>query len=848
MKFKEKILGSILRHSIREGALEDFNDQFQMIVKERSKLLAIIWYWFQILYFFPAYLFNYLYWGVIMFKNYLKTTIRNIIKYKGYSLINISGLAIGMACCLLISMWVLDELSYDKFHKNASQLYRVEENQHYSGRIFHVTVTPYPIAPAMVKEFPEIADATRYVWAGGSLLRYKEKAFYEYYMRAVDPSFLNMFTFPLIKGDITTALKESHSIIISEKIAEKYFGEEDPLGKTITINNKNVFTVTGILKDVPHNSYLQFDILIPYEFLRKTGRTNDSWGSNSIQTFVKLQPQATMDQTNKKILNYIRTREKESLTDLELMPFTRIHLHAYWGYEKKAGNIVGVYIFSVIAVFILVIACINFMNLATARSARRAREVGMRKVVGALKSNLIRQFFTESVVFALVALVLAVIIVMLLLPTFNNLTGKEITFGVAGFQNILMLLLAITLFTGIVAGSYPALYLSAFHPVKVLKGSLSRGGVLFRRILVVFQFVLSIFLILGIIVTSQQFTYLKNKDLGYDKDHLFYVGVREGIKNSYQTLKTEIKKIPNVLGVTGTQQVPGNIGSNSSNADWDGKDPEFDLLVGFNQIDYDFVKTMKIDIVSGREFTKDFPGDIKKNFLINEEMARIMRNKEPVGARFQFQGVKGQVVGVMKDFHYQYTGLKIEPLAWLLDPEDVNYLLVRVAPKDVSATIDTIKTTWSRVIPNYPFNYRFLDEDFDRMYRQAERMETVVGTFTLLSIFIACLGLFGLASFTAEQRTKEIGIRKVLGATIPKLTFLICREFLLLVVLATIIAWPLAYLTMNNFLKDFAYRISLSPSFFILSMAIAVVIAVISVAYQSIKAALTNPVDSLRYE
>jgi putative ABC transport system permease protein len=784
-----------------------------------------------------------------MFKNYLKVTLRNIMKHKGYSFINIFGLAIGMACCLLISLWVLDELSYDRFHINAPSLYRVEENQHYSGRVFHVNVTPHGLGPAMVKEIPEIMDAARFSWTVGLLFRFEEKAFFEQSVVAVDPSFLHMFTFPLLKGDKNTVLSDPQSLVISEDIAKKYFGDQDPIGKTITINNKYALQVTGVIKNVPLNSSLQFKVLLPYEFLRQLGKNIDDWGSNQIQTFVQLQPNVSKEQTNKKIVDYFRTRNKESKTDLELMEYTGLHLHTYWGYERKAGAIKYVYIFSVIALFVLLIACINFMNLATARSAKRAKEVGLRKVMGALKGHLIRQFYSESVIFSIIALMVALVMVQLILPSFNTLAGKEITFQVAGFKTILLLLLVIALFTGGVAGSYPALFLSTFQPVKVLNDILGSGGRLFRRILVVFQFVLSVFLIIGTIVVSQQLHYLKNKDLGFNKNHVFYTALRGGIKDAYQTLKIELKKNPKVLGITGTSQLPTNINSNAGGADWDGKDPNFKPLVGFNAVDYDFVKTLGINMAAGREFTPEFPGDEKKNFLINEKMAGIMKKDKDqvVGERLHF-GVNGHIVGLMKDFHYQPAINKIEPIALSLSPENINYMLVRIAPDRITATMEEISQTWKQVIPNYPFEFHFLDEITDRMYRKRERIGTVIRYFTLLTIFIACLGLFGLASFSAEQRTKEIGIRKTLGASVSSIIALLCREFLLLVLLAAVIAWPLSYLVMNNWLQDFASRISLHPIYFLSAMVLALLIALFSVGFQAIRASSANPVRSLRYE
>jgi putative ABC transport system permease protein len=787
----------------------------------------------------------------LMIKNYIKIALRNIKKHKGYSFINITGLAIGMACCLLITIWVLDELSYDKFHENAATLYRVEENQDYSGRVFHVTVTPYPLAPALKDEIPEIIDATRYVYAGGLLFRYGDKAFFEDNIRAVDPSFFQMFTFPFLKGDKNTALNSPYSLVLSEKIAEKYFGDENPVGKVVSVNNTQEFTVTGVMKNIPHNSSLQFETVVPYEFLRKMGKTNEEFGSNSIWTFIQLQKDIAAEKANEKVYGFIRKKIPESVTSLLLMPYTRIHLHEYFGYIKEPGAIQYVYIFSIIALFVLLIACINFMNLSTARSANRAKEVGLRKVVGASKSHLIRQFFGESVLFSFIALVFAVIIVNLLLHAFSTLAAKELSWKVTGIGSVLAGLLLITLFTGLVAGSYPALLLSAFQPVKVLKGNVKSGagGSRFRKILVVAQFSLSILLIIGTIVVYKQLNYMKNKKLGWDKEHLVYIPLRtDDIKKSYEVLKTELAKDPKVLGITGTDQLPSYIGSNSGGANWDGKDPNQKLLIGFNAVDFGFIETLKIEMREGRSFSRDFPSDLDKAFIVNEEVAKIMRKESVVGERFSFIGKQGSIIGVMKNFHYQPVQNKIEPLAITLSPDDIRYLLIRIPPERISASLKYIENTWKRIIPNYPFEYRFLDENLDRMYRAEERMGSLLKYFAVLAVFIACLGLFGLASFTAEQRTKEIGVRKVLGAGVSQITILLCREFLMLVLLANVIAWPAAYLVMQNWLKSYAYRTSLDLFTFAAAMAAALVIAFLSVSFQAIRAATANPVDSLRYE
>jgi ABC-type antimicrobial peptide transport system permease subunit len=596
---------------------------------------------------------------------------------------------------------------------------------------------------------------------------------------------------------------------------------------------------------------LQFDFLVPYEILKRTGQTREEdFGSNSIYTFVQLADGTPAERVNQQISGFIKTKIPQSRTELRLMPFTKLHLHEFFGYEKGAGAVQYVYIFSVIAFIVLLIACINFMNLSTARSANRAKEVGLRKVVGAIKGHLIRQFYGESVVYAFIALLFAVGIVTLLLPAFSDLSGKELTWGVAGIETVLIGLLGITLFTGLVAGSYPAMFLSSFQPARVLKGSLfsGSGGSLFRRILVVVQFALSILLIIGTAVVYQQQGYIKNMRLGWDKEHLVYIPLRADTRRSYDTLKQELIQIPQILNVTGTSQLPTHIGSNSAGAQWEGKDPEFSILIGFNAVDFDFTETLKIEIVEGRSFDKQYTSDQNQAWLVNEEVAKLMNKDSVIGEGFNFQGIDGTIVGVMKNFHYQTLKNKIEPLAFSVNPKYLNYMIVRIPPEEVSASLSLIEKTWKRVIPAYPFEYRFMDERYDRMYRTEQRIGTLLKYFAVLAVFVACLGLFGLASFMAEKRTKEIGIRKVLGASVTQIARLLCKEFFILVIVANVIAWPAAYFIMKKWLQSYAYRTDMGFFVFIGAMLLALLVAILSVSYQAIRAAMANPADSLRYE
>ena len=789
-----------------------------------------------------------------MLRNYLKVVFRNIRRHAGYSFINIVGLALGMACCLMIAMWVTDELGFDRFHEKAADLYRVEEDQSYSGRVYHVTVTPYPLAPALKQEIPEIVEATRVVWFSGQLFRHGDKAFFEDSVRAVDPSFLTMFSFPLVRGDAATALAGLDSVVLSEDTARKYFGTEDALGKTLTVNNDTDLKVTGVLKNFPRNSTMRYDMVVPYELLKAKGGANEDFGSNSIGTFVRLRPGTPAAAVDAKIKGFIKKRIPDSATDLVLHPYTRIHLHQYFGYERQTA-VRYVYIFSAIAAFVLLIACINFMNLATARSAGRAKEVGLRKVVGALRSHLVARFYGESMTYALLSLAVALVLVRLFLPWFNTLSGKALSLDLWANRGILLGIAGVTVVTGVLAGSYPALFLSSFHPVRVLKGNLKAGagGAVFRRVLVVVQFGLSVFLIIGTVVVYKQMVYMKSKALGYDKEQVLYIPLRGMTTRTYGALREELRKDPRVLAVASASHLPCDIGSNSSGVAWEGKDPQQVVLVSMCGVDYDFLDVMKIELVEGRNFSREFKTDARQAFLVNEEVRRLMNKTSAAGEAFSFAGRDGRVIGVMKDFHFEEMQSKIEPLAVFVDnadgvPQWGSYVLLRVVPGDVPAVIEAVRKAWNVVNPLYPFDVRFLNDRIDEMYRTEERAGGLLRSFAVLAVLIACLGLFGLASYTAEQRTREIGIRKILGASVPQISVMLCREFFVLVLLANLLAWPAAYWAMSNWLKGYAYRTTLDLMVFLLALALALGIAVLTVSFQALRAAVASPSESLKYE
>jgi hypothetical protein len=532
------------------------------------------------------------------------------------------------------------------------------------------------------------------------------------------------------------------------------------------------------------------------------------------------------------------------------MPVADIHLYGDSGYGQAAGKIQHVYIFTVIAVFVLMIACINFMNLATARSANRAREVGIRKVVGAFKCHIIGQFYIESVVLSCTALVLALVLISLLLPQFNMLTGKVLIFEDIFTREFIIGITVITLSAGIVSGSYPALFLSSFRPVKVIKGTLSSGvkRSSFRKILVIIQFSLSILLIIGTVVVYRQLHFMRNMKLGYDTENIIYVDLRGDTQQYYTELKQELKRDQRIVNVTGTGHQPNYIGSKTGSVDWDGKDSDSRVFISKTGVDFDYVETMGIEMAEGRPFSKAFASDASTGFLVNEEVVKIMGVESAVGKRFKYGRVNGTIVGVMKNYHFWPVQTAIEPLVLYISPKRINYMVIRLSEGDISASLDYIKATWERIVSGYPFDYKFMDEDFDWMYRTEERMGNLLQSFTILAILIASLGLFGLASFTAEQRTKEIGVRKVLGATLPGVMLLLSKEFTKWIIVSNVIAWPVGYIILKNWLQSFAYRTPLSWWIFVGSGMLALVVALLTVSYQSLRAALANPVESLKYE
>ncbi len=845
-------------YSDRYLIMEDLEEEYLAVAQARGKRKARYWLWRQTLlavWFYARYIFS---WRNLMLKNYAKITIRNIRKNKGYSFINISGLAIGMACCILILLWVKDELSFDRFHANAASIYRVTEHQYdSSGDYFPVAVTPWPLAEALKTDFPEIIESARLRIVSGGLISYKDKKFYENDFVAVDPSFLKMFSFPLIEGDLSTALTEPHTLLITKETAARYFGNEDPLGKVLTFQNVYDFKVTGLLEDVPHNSHIKFDFLVPFaSTLRDFGWT-DSWWTNNYTTYVQLVDNASLQQTSEKISDYLKKNNPQTGTKLILQPLTDIHLRSDYAidlYGNTEDKAIYVYAFSVIALFVLLIACINFMNLSTARSEKRSKEVGLRKVVGASRNNVITQFYSESLFMTILAFFAAILLVYLLLPAFNNVSGKQLTLDSMKEPVFMLGLLGIMLATGLASGSYPAFVLSSFKPVDSIKGlglriSPKSGKSMLRRTLVVTQFALSVILIIGTSIVYQQVRYMLNKELGYEKDSMVYFVKRANLRTQYDAFKSELLRDPNIVGVTSSSDVPTYSVHSTGAFSWEGKNPETHFLIHQFSVDHDYINTFNMHIIAGRDFSKEFPADAStQSFIVNETAVKAMGLENPVGSKFELYDNKGQIVGVVEDFHFKSLQKAIEPLVLRIEPDRDRYVFVKFRSEHTQAALASIRTIYDSFNPQFPLEYSFLDAAVNQLYDSEQKTKNIFNYFTLIAIFISCLGLYGLAAYMAQQRTKEIGIRKVLGASIMNIMAGLSKEFLWLVCLANAIAWPVAYYFMSRWLQHFAAKIDLSIWTFILSGLAALFIALLTISYQSVKAAIAHPAESLRYE
>jgi len=799
-----------------------------------------------------------------MFQNYLRTALRIIQKHKGYALINIAGLAIGMACCILIVAYILTEISYDRFHEKADRIYRVAVDGMVGGQPIKIAVSNAPLAPVLKQDYPEVLSAARLWPAPKRLVTSKANQFYEKKILFADPSIFDLFTFPMIKGDPKTALVTAYTAVLTEKTAKKYFGDEDPIGKVLEIDSQYKVTVTGLVENVPWNSHFTFDILCSFETLYDLDRESlEMWFNFNRYTYLLFPENYDHKVFEQKLTAVVDKHLGENLRALGaeinyfLQPLTHIHLYSHLEGEISGNSdILYVYIFAGIALFILFIACINFMNLATARSATRAREVGLRKVVGAERKELIRQFLGESILYSALSLAIALLLAQLSLPLFSAISGIKLKMNYFDIPWLMPAFLGLVLFVGVVGGSYPALFLSSFQPATVLKNTYrtGSGNSRFRSVLVTLQFVISVALIIGTVIIINQLKFMKDKSLNFEKDNVLHVQITdEKIQRSLDFVKDELQKIPGVLGATASSDVPGD------NADVqpflpEGFPQDKTLLMEQMDVDEVFLPTLGIEIVKGRNFSKEFLSDRDQSVIINETAARVFGWENPIGKTIKaptdttFQWETRRVIGVVRDFHMASLHKIIMPQFIGNDPRYLNDLCIKISPVNTARTVALLKEKWKAIDPNRPFEYTFLDETFDQSYKAEERLSDIFASFTVFAVFIACLGLFGMASFTTEQKTKEIGIRKVLGASVPGIVALLAKNFLKLVLIANLIAWPIAYVAMKNWLENFAYRTQINPWVFVLCGTLTFCIAMLTVSYQSVRASISNPIDAIKCE
>lgn len=781
-----------------------------------------------------------------MFENYLKTAFRGFRRQKSSFFINVAGLSIGLACSFVIFLWVIDEMKVDQYHQDSDRVVQVMEHQNYSDDVMTTLSTPGILARTLKEEIPEFEYTSTYTWTNDYLFSKDNQSFRETGLY-VENDFFHILSIDLVFGNRDELLTNPNSIVLSEYMAEKYFGESNPIGQGITIDNDQELTVTGVFKNMPNNSTFQFDCLLGYDDWLEENDWANQWGNNGPRTVAKLTTGSSIPDLNEKIEGFVKGKNEGSHVDLFVYPFAKRYL--YGQFENKqvtGGRIEYVRLFTIVAIFILLIACINFMNLSTAKAAKRSKEVGIRKSIGASQGSLIGQFIGESMIISFFSLFVSILLVELVLPIFNNLTEKSISVDYTD-PSLLAIFLGTVLITGLVSGSYPAFYLSSMEAVKTLKGSLksSRKEVFARKGLVVFQFSLSIILIVSTLIIYRQIQFTQNKNLGYNKENLIYFTTDDQIGEQWETFKEQIANVPGVVSVSRTSHTFLNQNNNTMGLDWTGKDPETRILFENIAMDYGLIETMGVEIIEGRSFSRDFGADTSK-IIFNESAIEIMGLENPIGQVISLWDEEREIIGVAKDFHFQSFRTEVNPLFFRLEPQFGWRAFVRIESANITNTLAQVEDIYKSFNSNYPFDYDFMDEQYASLYRGEMRVGALARYFSIIAIFISCLGLFGLSAFTAEQRSKEIGVRKVLGATIRSLILLLSGDFTKLVLISIAISIPVSWWLMQQWISDFAYSAGIEWWIFGLAGVSALVIAWLTVSWQSVKAALMNPVKSLK--
>lgn len=783
----------------------------------------------------------------MMFKSNLKIAVRNLLKHKGYSFINLAGLTVGIAVCFLIFLWVHDELSYDRFHDKAGRIYRALWEARFGDTEWKIPLVGVPLAETLEKEFPEV-ERTVSMRQGGFTLRHGNDFVREDHILFVDDDFFDIFAVTFVAGSPETAMQDPESAVLTTEAAKRYFPDQNPLGRALERNDGQLLKVTAVVQGFPPQSHLQFDFLAPLKTLSIIERRRNQWGSATVNTYVLLRRGENVETLEARLQDYIdKNVAGESFhaagnyTRYPLQPLTDIHLHS-------DGRVVHVYLFSIIAGFILLLACINFVNLATARAMKRAREVGIRKALGSARSQLMRQFLAESFVYALLAIFLALGLAELVLPQFNQFAGKNLTLNLLDSPFVMGMLVSLAGFVTLLSGAYPAFFLSSFQPGQILKGSLvgQPGSDRLRQGLVVLQFFISIGLIVDTLVVHNQLDFIRNKRLGFDKEHVLVVHRASALGSQIVAFRERLRIHPLVVDASEALSLPGQGFDSTIFLPEQPANYESTSLT-YTWVDEHYIDVLKLKVVAGRNFSFEFPTD-SSAFLINQSAAKAIGWQQPLGKHLDGNGARGPVIGVVEDFNFASLRQEVQPLVFVMNRWPLPYLAVRLKPGNVADGIAAVETLWKEFVPNSPFEYSFLDQDYQKQYESEQRLAQLFLVFSVLAILIACLGLFGLVSFVSEQRTKEIAMRKVLGASVAGVVGLLTKDFVKLVLLANLVAWPVAWFAMNKWLQSFAYRIDIAWWVFALAGGLALVIALATVGTQAVRAALANPVEALRYE
>ncbi|MCP4723620.1 MAG: FtsX-like permease family protein [bacterium] len=857
-----------------DSRLGDFYEIYNEYYEKEGGVKARIYFWKYVFMASPAIINNSVFRSITMFKNYLKIAFRNLLRYKGYSFINISGLSIGMACSILLFLYIQYEFSYDRYHEKADRIYRVVRDRRVLiNNASMTTVTPGLLAPTLIEECPEVVNAVRILRFHDELVSHKEKDFIEEIFWT-DPSVFDIFSIQFIKGSSKTAFTDPSSIVISERIAEKYFGEEEPLGKTMTLNEGYNFLVTGVFKNMPENSHFVMDTIVPLQGYFSFFCDNNNWGNCTYYTYILLREGADPAELESKfppiIDPYFNVNVEENLKQIFfLQPISSIHLYSHGNQEiNKNSDVNHIYFFISITFLILIVVCFNYINLAVAMAAGRFREIGIRKVIGAKKSQLIKQYLSESIILTTLASILAVISVFFALPYYSNFVGRALSFNLFTDPVLISGIISISVFIGLLGGSYPAFYFSSMKPVSILARKFGRRSKRFglKNLLITSQFSITIILIVSSFIVKDQLDFIINKDIGYDKEQIIIIENKDPeISARIETLKAELKKNINISEVAASNFLPNKI-INFLTGILPAKSPGEFVSAYSAIVDHDFLSLYNIKLHEGRNFSKEFPTDEGTAMLINETAANLIEWESPVGKEFTFterrtifytpmgfnydwaSNKTGRIIGVMENFHLHSLHQPIEPLALFLNSRVVDKISIKINTTDIAETISYIEKIMNDFSPNYPYKYSFFDEIFENDYRAEQQAGSIFNYFAFLAIILACVGLFGLSFFTARQKTKEIGVRKVHGANIRDIIVLLFKDFTKWVLIANIIAWPAAYILMNNWLQNFAFRVDINWGIFILAGIMAFLFAVFTVSFQTIKAALANPVDSLRHE